>query len=140
MIRQMGRLLTAGLFATVFAACELTVPDFNNPSVEDLQNNPNTAAVAGAAQGRLLDTRLTAADMVHWVGAFGREVYPMAPTGSSLPGSVRDPWTQTLFVGTQVWAEAYKNMRNANLLLDALEGAEIPEPDKAAVRGITKTI
>ncbi|MYE14846.1 MAG: hypothetical protein F4Y07_00030 [Gemmatimonadetes bacterium] len=52
MIRQMGRLLTAGLFATVFAACELTVPDFNNPSVEDLQNNPNTAAVAGAAPGR----------------------------------------------------------------------------------------
>ena len=140
MIRQMGRLLTAGLFATVFAACELTVPDFNNPSVEDLQNNPNTAAVAAVAQGLLFDTRLTAADMVHWVGAFGREVYPMAPTGSSLPGSVRDPWTQTLFVGTQVWAEAYKNMRNANLLLDALEGAEIPEPDKAAVRGFTKTI
>ena len=140
MTRQLGRLLTAGLFATVFTACELTVPDFNNPSVEDLQNNPNTAAVAAAAQGLLFDTRLTAADMVHWVGAFGREVYPMAPTGSSLPGSVRDPWTQTLFVGTQVWAEAYKNMRNANLLLEALAGAEIPEPDKAAVRGFTKTI
>ena len=30
--------------------------------------------------------------------------------------------------------------RNANLLLDALAGAEIPEPDKAAVRGFVKTI
>jgi len=140
MIRQLGRLLTAGLFATAFTACELTVPDFNNPSVEDLQTNPNSAAIAAAAQGLLFDTRLTAADMVHWVGAFGREVYPMAPTGSSLPGSVRDPWTQTLFVGTQVWGEAYKNMRNANLLLDALAGAETPEADQAAVRGFTKTI
>lgn len=141
MIRQLGRpMLTAGLVATVFTACDLTVPDFNNPSVEDLQTNPTSAAIAAATQGLLFDTRLTAADMVQWVGAFGREVYPMAPTGSSLPGSVRDPWTQTLFVGTQVWGEAYKNLRNANLLLEALEAAELPEPDKAAVRGFTKTI
>ncbi len=140
MIRQFSRLLTAGLVATVFTACDLTVPDFNNPSVEDLQTNPTSAAIAAAAQGLLFDTRLTAADMVQWVGAFGREVYPMAPTGSSLPGSVRDPWTQTLFVGTQVWGEAYRNTRNANLLLEALAAAEMPEPDKAAVRGFTKTI
>ena len=140
MIRQLSRLLTAGLVATVFTACDLTVPDFNNPSVEDLQTNPTSAAIAAAAQGLLFATRLTAADMVQWVGAFGREVYPMAPTGSSLPGSVRDPWTQTLFVGTQVWGEAYRNTRNANLLLEALAAAEMPEPDKAAVRGFTKTI
>lgn len=140
MTRQPGRLLTAGLVATVFTACDLTVPDFNNPSVQDLQTNPTSAAVAAAAQGLLFDTRLTAADMVQWVGAFGREVYPMAPTGSSLPGSVRDPWTQTLFVGTQVWGEAYKNIRNANLLLEALAASELPEADKAAVRGFAKTI
>jgi len=48
MIRQLSRLLTAGLVATVFTACELTVPDFNNPSVEDLQNNPNSASIASA--------------------------------------------------------------------------------------------
>ena len=141
MTRQLGRpMLTAGLVATVFTACDLTVPDFNNPSVEDLQTNPTSAAIAAATQGLLFDTRLTAADMVQWVGAFGREVYPMAPTGSSLPGSVRDPWTQTLFVGTQVWSEAYKNIRNANLLLEALAASELPESDKAAVRGFTKTI
>ncbi len=141
MTRRPGRpMLAAGLVATVFTACDLTVPDFNNPSVEDLQTNPTSAAIAAAAQGLLFDTRLTAADMVQWVGAFGREVYPMAPTGSSLPGSVRDPWTQTLFVGTQVWAEAYRNIRNANLLLEALAVSEMPEGDKAAVRGFTKTI
>lgn len=140
MTKQLSRLLTAGLVATVFTACDLTVPDFNNPSVQDLQTNPTSAAVAAAAQGLLFDTRLTAADMVQWVGAFGREVYPMAPTGSSLPGSVRDPWTQTLFVGTQVWGEAYKNIRNANLLLEALAASELPEADKAAVRGFSKTI
>ena len=141
MKRRLGHQITAvGLVATLFAACDLTIPDYNNPSVEDLQTNPNSAAVAAATQGLLFDTRLTLADMVQWVGAFGREVYPMAPTGSSLPGSVRDPFTQTLFVGTQVWNEAYQNIRNANLLLEALAASELPEGDKAAVRGFAKTI
>ena len=137
---SLRRLAAALLAVTAFAACDLTVPDFNNPSVQDLQTNPTSAAIAAAAQGLLFDTRLTVADMVQWVGAFGREVYPMAPTGSSLPGSVRDPWDQTLFVGTQVWAEAYRNIRNANLLLEALAASELPESDKAAVRGFAKTV
>ena len=133
-------LLHCLLAATALAACELTVPDFNNPSVQDLQTNPNPASIAAATQGLLFDTRLTVADMVQWVGAFGREVYPMAPTGSSLPGSVRDPWDQTLFVGTQVWAEAYRNIRNANLLLDAVDASELSESDKSAVRGFARTV
>lgn len=138
--RRSAGILTAGLVLACASACDLTVPDFNNPSVEDLQNNPNRAAIAAAAQGLLFDTRITAGDMVMWVGAFGREVYPMAPTGSALPGSVRDPWDGTLWVGTQVWAEAYRNIRNANLLLGALESSELPEGEKAAVRGFAKTI
>ena len=132
--------LASGLIATAASACDFVVPDFNNPSVEDLQNNPSRAAIAAAAQGLLFDARITAADMVMWVGAFGREVYPMAPTGSALPGSVRDPWDGTLWVGTQVWAEAYRNIRNANLLLDALSASELPESETAAVRGFAKTI
>lgn len=132
--------LASALAATAASACDLVVPDYNNPSVEDLQNNPNRATVAAAAQGLLFDTRITAADMVMWVGAFGREVYPMAPTGSALPGSVRDPWDGTLWVGTQVWAEAYQNIRNANLLLEALGASELPEAETAAVRGFAKTI
>ncbi len=132
--------IVLGAFVALSAACDLTVPDYNNPSVEDLRNNPNRAALAAAAQGLLFDTRLTAADMVQWVGAFGREVYPMAATGSSLPGSVRDPFTQTLFVGTQVWAEAYQNVRNANLLLEALAASELGDSDRAAVRGFAKTV
>ena len=140
-IRRLGvGVLASGLAATAASACDLVVPDYNNPSVEDLQNNPNRAAVAAAAQGLLFDTRITAADMVMWVGAFGREVYPMAPTGSALPGSVRDPWDGTLWVGTQVWGEAYQNIRNANLLLEALGASELPAGETAAVRGFAKTI
>lgn len=137
------RFLAVGLVALLSTGCgkdDLTVPDFNNPSVEDLQTNPTPAGIAAATQGLLFDTRLTVADMVQWVGAFGREVYPMAPTGSSLPGSVRDPWDQTLFVGTQVWGEAYQNIRNANLLLDALESSELTAQEQSAVRGFAKTI
>jgi hypothetical protein len=136
-------ILVMGLVALLSTGCgknDLTVPDFNNPSVEDLQTNPTPAGIAAAAQGLLFDTRLTVADMVKWVGAFGREVYPMAPTGSSLPGSVRDPWNQTMFVGTSVWQEAYQNIRNVNLLLDALASSELTVQESSAVSGFAKTI
>ncbi len=141
MIGRMGRpILTAGVAVAASTACDLTVPDYNNPSVEDLQTNPSAALVAAAAQGLLFGTRIGAANMVQWAGAFGREVYPMAPTGSSLPGSVRDPWSPTLWVCTQVWAETYRNIRNANLLLSALDNSELPDADRAAVRGFARTV
>jgi len=132
--------LASGLAAATGSACDFAAPDFNNPSVEDLQDDPDRASLAAAAQGLLFDARITAADMVMWVGAFGREVYPMAATGSALPGSVRDPWDGTLWVGTQVWAEAYRNIRNANLLLEALGASGLPDGETAALRGFAKTM
>ena len=53
---------------------------------------------------------------------------------------MRDPWDGTLWVGTQVWGEAYQNIRNANLLLEALGASELPAGETAAVRGFAKTI
>ncbi len=141
MIRRMSRpVFTVGAVMAASTACDLTVPDYNNPGVEELQTNPSASLVAAAAQGLLFGTRIGAANMVQWAGAFGREVYPMAPTGSSLPGSVRDAWPPTLWVCTQVWAEVYRNIRNANLLLDALDDSELSDADRAAVRGFARTI
>ena len=59
--------LLMGLVALLSTGCgkdDLTVPDFNNPSVEDLQTNPSPAGIAAAAQGLLFDTRNTVAGMV----------------------------------------------------------------------------
>jgi len=123
-------------------ACnDLVVPNFNEPSVDDILSNPSRVSIVAGAQGLLGRTRLNVAEMVRWMGAFGREGYPMTQTGASLPGSVQNAMSGDNFPGTTLWDEPYRNIRNANLLLDAVElSEELSEAEKAGVRGFAKTI
>ena len=130
------------LSLVVFGACgDLTVPNLNNPSVEDLTANPTPSSIAAATQGLLRVTRGNAAEMVQWLGAFGREGYPMSRTGASLSGSVRDPLSGGNFPGNTLWTAPYSNIRNANLILQTV--GEVPgltDAEKEGIRGFTKTV
>lgn len=132
--------VTAILLST--AACsDLTVPNYNNVSVDELTTNPTAPGIAAAAQGLLRGTRANVGEMVHWLGAFGREGYQMSTTGASLPGSVRDPLTGSNFPGGNLWAEPYRNIRNANFLLGSVDAVTgLTAAQQEAVRGFTKTI
>lgn len=126
---------------SVGGCSDLTVPDLNNPSTEDLTENPSAAAVATAAQGLLRTTRDNLGEMIPRIGAFGREGYPMSQTGASLVGTVLNPLNGANFPGNTGWDAPYRNVRDANLVLAAVDGVpEFSEADKAAVRGFTKTL
>lgn len=134
--------LLLGLSLLVATACsDLMVPNFNEPSVDDLQTSPTRVNIAAAAQGLLRVARGNQADAVQWLGAFGREGYPMSQTGASTTGSVRDPLNGGSFVGGTMWTGPYRNIRNANLLLEAVESTEVLSPaEKAAVNGFAHTM
>jgi len=142
--KKAGRALTALLVgATAALSCtpDLTVPSFNNPSVDGILTNPGREGIAAAAQGLLRGTRTTVGEHVTWIGALGREGYPMAATGSSLPGIVRDALDGSSFPGTVLWANPYRNIRNANFLLGAVGGEpSLTETEKEALRGFAKTV
>jgi hypothetical protein len=77
------------------------------------------------------------------MGAFGREGYPMSQTGASLSGSVKNPLDGNNFPGNTLWEIPYKNIRNANILLEAVGNAGegvLSGEEKAATRGFAKTI
>ena len=138
-------LLTAAVLIVSgsFVACDMSVGDLNNPSISELQSSPTTSEIASASQGLLSTTRSNVAEMVQWMGAFGREGYPMSQTGASLSGSVQNQLDGNNFPGTTLWETPYRNIRNANLLLDAVENAEegvLSSEEKAATRGFAKTI
>ena len=136
-------LIAIGILAAGLAACDLIVEDLNNPSVEGITTSPSRLDIATAAQGLLRTTRGNAADMVQWMGAFGREGYPMSQTGASLTGSVINPLNGGNFPGTTLWEEPFRNVRNANLVLGALEnvtGEGFTEAEDQAIRGFVKTI
>ncbi|HEV2130999.1 MAG TPA: RagB/SusD family nutrient uptake outer membrane protein, partial [Longimicrobiaceae bacterium] len=144
----MLRRITFGLLlgSVLLGGCDdLTVPDYNNPSIEDLQTNPTRTGVLTAATGLLVGARLNIADpnaYISLLGILGRESYNFDTaeprfitellSGQLTPGGA---------FGGNLWALRYRNIRNANIVLNALDQVPgLTEQEKSAIRGFAKTI
>ena len=141
------RALCVAVMLLVPGACnDLTVPDYNNPSLEDLQNNPTPNKIAQAAQGLLVGTRVQQGAQngyVSLLGIIGRESYNFDPADprfmvEMLIGPL-DGGSPAF--GGNLFAAPYANIRNANVLLAALDGVVgLTDAQKSAARGFAKTI
>lgn len=145
MIPGMRRPLALLLAALAAGACgDLTVPDYNNPAVDEFVNNPTPGAVRAAATGLQVGGRLGMTDRAGYVamlGIVGRESYIL---DSSDPRYVSEllqgPLTNSGGFGAGMWTQRYANIRGANLLLQALENVQgFSEAEKEAIRGWAKT-
>src|SRR5579872_5909205 len=77
--------LGAALGLLAVPACNLDIPDLNNPGLEQLENNPTAAGVAAATTGMLVTIRgnkSTAVGYVNQLGILGRESYDFDPNDS----------------------------------------------------------
>ena len=138
-------LLAVGV--TALGGCEdLTVPDYNNESLEDLQTNPTRTNVAQAALGMVIGARTQMGAQngyVSLLGVLGRESYNFDPADprfitEMLIGPL-DPGSPAF--GGNLFAQPYRNIRLGNVLLDALDRVpDMTEPEKEAVRGFAKTM
>ena len=143
--------LVAVLVALAPAACgeDLVVPDFNNPGLEELQNNPTRAAVLNAAQGLLISSRAqisSANGYVSLLGILGRESYnfdnadPRFIT-EMLAGAGLNASSPAF--GGNLWTVRYNSIRTANVVINALDGLsdnDMSPAEKAAVRGFARTL
>jgi hypothetical protein len=135
----------------VAQACSLEVADLNNPDYHELENDPSRPKFAAAAAGLLVGNRLDYAEANGYVailGVIGREAYNFDTAdpryisellaGDLSPGSAR--------FGGNFWVVPYRNIRNANVVLNALALDEArPAPvlsleEMETLRGYTKTI
>lgn len=145
------RLLALALaLACALAGCSLDVGDLNNASTDELESDPSIAAVTAAATGLLIGHRERIADQNGYIaltGVLGREAYNLNVetdarfVSEMLKGAALDPGSPRF--GGNFWADRYANIRNANVLLDALDALKdglMTEPDKAALRGYARTI
>ncbi|HLL52738.1 MAG TPA: RagB/SusD family nutrient uptake outer membrane protein [Myxococcaceae bacterium] len=144
----MNKTLAVMLGALLLAGCaDMDVPDLNNPSIELLQKQPPRSAINAAATGLLIGHRVDVASAngyVAMLGLLGREAYnfdaadprfiqEMLVAPSLDPGSPR--------FGGNFWQQPYANIRNANILLSALDAAtSMSDAEKEATRGFAKTI
>ena len=130
----------------VSGCSELTVPDFNNSSIEDLATNPTPAKIAAAAQGLLVGTRVMYAPQngyVSLLGILGRESYNFDPAD---PRFITEMLIGPLDGGSpafggNLFAQPFRNIQNAHIMLDALDRTPgMTDEEKEAVRGFAKTI
>ncbi len=136
----------SAVLLTASACSDLTVPDYNNPSLEDLQTNPTPTKIAQAAQGLLVGTRVqqgTQNGYVSLLGIVGRESYNFDPAD---PRFIVEMLIGPLDGGSpafggNLFGFPYANIRNANILLGAIDVvAGLSPAQKSATKGFAHTI
>jgi hypothetical protein len=140
-----GVALLAGALAV--AGCkDLTIPDYNNGDLNELQRNPTPSAVITVAQGLLFGTRQDIGnrnDYVALLGILGREGYNF---DAADPRFVTEMLLGPLDGGSpafggNLWTNPYANIRGAHILLNALDiVVGLGDGEKEALRGFAKTI
>lgn len=145
--RVLPTIIAAGVLAIAAPACsDFTVPDFNNPSLEELQGSPSPTTIRQAAQGMLIGARSYSGAQngyVSLLGILGRESYNFDPADTRfitemLVGPL-DPGSPAF--GANLFSLRYRNIRLGNTILTALgQVAGLTTQEKEAVRGFVKTI
>jgi starch-binding outer membrane protein, SusD/RagB family len=126
-------------------ACDLDVPDLNNPSLDDLENNPTAVSISAACTGLLVGNRrnhAAANGYVSQLGILGRESYNFDTADPRyIDEMLAGKLSPASPFGGNFWAAPYANIRLANIVLGAVEKVtDLSAMNKAAIRGFTKTI
>ena len=144
MTKTVSRGVAVTMFVLASAACNsdrLVVPNMNNPTPDDLANDP-VAGLQLAATGILRQNRLTYDGFISDVGIFGRESYDYFPTdGRSYSHYVlQNPLDRAGF-SNGGWATRYVNRRNVFNFLNAVDNsALLTAAQKEGARGFAKTM
>ncbi len=145
------RMLALLAFSVWLGCTNLVAPDFNNPSIDELEENPTRAAAIAAATGLLIGARTNIAEFngyVSLMGILGRESYNL---DGADPRFITEMLEGDLNAGSpalggNLWARRYQNIRNGSILLNALEklsndpAVGMTPAEKEATRGFAKTI
>lgn len=135
------------LLLVALTACDLEVGDLNNPGLDELEENPTPSAVSAAATGLLIYSRLDYAEAngyISMLGIVGRESYNFDAADpryitEMLAADQLDPGSPRF--GGNFWSVPYRNIRNANIVLNATDKvAGFEDAELEAIRGFTKTI
>jgi hypothetical protein len=134
--------------ALLVGACgDFNVTNPNQPTLNDLVNNPTRTKLSAAATGLLIGIRFEMISYIWRLGSMGRE-------GINLSGNNQPDYQEPYFgplsgtgFGAAVWGPPYREIRNANTYIDAapkaasVPGAEgLSAGEVSASLGFAKTL
>ena len=136
--------IIALLVASV-AACNLDVPDLNNPSIDDLDKNPTRVTVSAACTGLIIGNRRNVAQANGYVaqlGILGREAYNFDQADPRFIGELlQGTLSKGSPFGGNFWALPYTNIRLANTIERAVDKvADFTAEEKSGILGFSETI
>ena len=140
--RQRISVLILTFIVFFLGSCNIVqdVPDYNNPSLEEVTNTPTASSVNTLATGLLIGSREGVENYVYMTGIIGREMYDLDASTLATSELVIGPLDPGQWGGNG-WVSQYQNIRNAKILLAAVDLVEgLSEAQKEGIRGFTKTI
>jgi hypothetical protein len=140
-----GMMLSAlSIAALLGAACSngVTVPNYNNPSLEQLTNNPTVSTVNTAIVGMLINLRGRVGTEGSAMGILGKESYNLDQAEPrNVLGYLQGPIEPGGFVQDLSWTAAYRNLLQGAVILDGLDKVSgFSATQKEGIRGVVKTV
>jgi hypothetical protein len=126
----------------VVAGCNFDILNTNQPTQDDLVNNPNRVKLSAAATGLFASARGGIQGFIWRLGSMGREGVNLS--GNNQP-DFQEPYFGPVtaggsFGGTQ-YIDRYAHIRSANIYLAAVDKApDLSAGEKAASKGMAKTL
>ena len=135
-------LVTLAAIAVVAGCEDVTVPNYNNPSVDALTSSPTPSVVNTATSGLLVLYRAATAAEGWQMGSLGREAYNLLQAEArNLLGYYAGPIVPGGFVQDLGWSNAYTNLRQIQSILTAVDKVSgYSAAQKEAVKGFVQTI
>jgi hypothetical protein len=149
--RHLSIAILGGLLVTLGVGCDTIGIDDrgdpNQPSLEGTIQNPTRDKIANVATGIEAGMRTDLNLYLTDVGVIGREYIRFSGSEprftSELLGGENSVLDNNTFYITRPWAERYRVVRNANVLIEALGNAGpgiLSDAEKNAARGFAKTV
>jgi starch-binding outer membrane protein, SusD/RagB family len=146
--RRIATLTCAACLAT--ACGEVTVPNFNNPSLGALTGNPSIGTINNATVGLLITLRDRVGTEASAMGILGKESYNLDQAEPrNVLSYLQGPIEPGGFVQDLGWTSGYRNVVQGLIILDAVAKvaeSQTPSPatytpaQKEGIRGFVKTI
>lgn len=140
--RAAAAAMAIGTLAGCQSANDLTLPNYNSPTVEGLSKDPGGLQLA--VTGILVSERNNYNSYIRDVSIFGRESYFYFATDSRyvtdyLIGAGTPPSISPTGFASGNWFGYFRNMRNAVNVVSLAEASNLPAAQKAATRGFANT-
>src|SRR3954469_10662097 len=129
--------------AVTLGACqEVTVPNYNNPNLDQLLKNPDAGTVNTAVVGLVISLRDRVGTEASAEGIFGKESYNLDQAEPrNVLGYLQGPIEPGGFVQDMSWTAGYRNLRQSVVILTAVDKVQtFSDAQKEGIRGFVKTV